>query len=153
MDPQSLSRPASRATEIVSVTITMSLISLVVFVTQWVTPLFEWTYAEVGLAMPLGVRLVLGATRFPVLLTVVSVAVLTVIVLRNRGVAPNTVVRRALPFVNLLCVVALVGLTTGAVDFLRHIRPIVRGLAERQGYVRTSPPAGAAQTPNAPVKP
>lgn len=123
--------------DIVALVTTLSLMCLVAVLIIFVMPVFEAMLASADLTMPLAARVVFKVCSAPGFSLAVLLALL-LLLYRARKVGSDAPIRRALPVVNVICVVALVGLTSGIVDFLMNLRPVFRAAATNSGW---SPPA------------
>lgn len=123
--------------DIVAFVTTLSLMCLVAVFIIFVMPVFEAMLASADLTMPLAARVVLKVCSYPAFSYVLLLAPL-LLLYRARKVGSDAPIRRALPVVNVICVVALIGLTSGIVGFLVNARPIFRAAATNSGW---SPPA------------
>ena len=134
--------------DIAAVLTSLGLGLLVVFLIVWVMPPFRGMLASASVPMPLGARVVLGVCR-SVEFQAASVVALLALLFKARKAGSDAPIRRALPVVNLICVVALIGLTSGIVGFLVNLRPVFRAVRpeaigrEAYGGAHTSPPASA----------
>lgn len=125
-------------TALVSYTTTACLVGIVAVLVIFVMPVFQSWMASGRLSLPLITRLVIGVLSsgyfFYGLL-------LTPLVLhwhsRQTG-RPDIPARRALPVLNFIAVLALIGLTSGFVSFLMNSRQVFRASFINSGW---SPPA------------
>lgn len=123
--------------DVVAFTTTLSLLGLVVVLTIFAMPVFQAMLDSADLTMPLAARVVLTVIRTPFFFIAVLLAPLFLLY-RARKVGSAAPIRRALPIVNFVSVVALIGLTSGIFGFLVNYRPVFRAAATKGGW---SPPA------------
>lgn len=118
-----------------SMGVTLGLVSLVVVFSATVTPLFMRIAAQFGFALPLPARLVIGASQNGLLVTLLSVLLVALLWSRGRQMSGVLPLRRLLLTTNVVCVLALAGLTTGIVSAMvaanRSIDASRRERAER----------------------
>lgn len=123
--------------DIVAFVTTLSLMCLVAVFIIFVMPVFEAMLASTDLTMPLAARVVLKVCGYPGFSYAVLLAPL-LLLYRAQKVGSDAPIRRALPVVNVICVVTLIALTSGIVGFLGNARPVFRAAATNSGW---SPPA------------
>lgn len=123
--------------DLISYTTTVSLIGIVVVLAVFIMPVFQAMLASAGIALPLATRIVLRVLSGPYFLLGLLLTPLLLHWHAVRSGKPAIAARRALPVVNFLCVVALVGMVSGFVGFLTNLRPVVAAI--RASSVVTSP--------------
>lgn len=125
-------------TALVSYTTTACLVGIVAVLVVFVMPVFQSLMAQSEIQLPLTTRLVLGVLSswyffYGLLLTPL------VLHWRSRRTGkPDIPARRALPVLNFIAVLALIGLTSGFVGVLMNSRQVFRAIATNSGW---SPPA------------
>lgn len=140
VDPRQLFAAVYRhRTDVVSLTTTVSLVGIVTFLAIFVMPWFEGVMGQAGFPMPLAARVVLGVLGSPFFAWSLMLLPWLLLWRRVRTGTFGISLQRLLPVVNLVCVMALIGLTSGFVGFLLKSRPVLRSLAEDSGYSRPAP--------------
>ncbi len=125
-------------TALVSYTTTMCLVGIVAVLAVFVMPVFQAMAASVGMPLPLATRLVVLVLSGPYFLFGLLLTPLVLHWRSRRAGKPDIPARRALPVLNFICVVALIGMTSGFVDVLMNFRQVFRAIATSSGW---SPPA------------
>lgn len=98
-----------------SVGVTFGLVGLVVFSSVTVVPSVVQFATHYGVALPLPMRMVIGASRNSVAVTVMLVALIALLWRRGRHSGETLPLRRLLVTTNVACVLTLAALTTGVV--------------------------------------
>jgi hypothetical protein len=125
--------------DLISYTTTISLIGIVVVLAVFIMPVFQAMLASAGLSLPLAARIVLRVISSPYFVYGVLLTPLLLHWHTVRTGKPAISARRALPVLNFLCVVALVGMITGFVGFLTNLRPVVAAIRASSGVTAPAP--------------
>lgn len=124
-------------TALVSYTTTACLVGIVFVLAVFVMPVFQAWMDSAEMPFPLVTRLVLRVLSSPYFFYGLLLTPLVLHWRSRRAGKPDVPARLALPVLNLICVVALIGMTSGFVVVLKNSRQIIRASFIRGGW---SPP-------------
>lgn len=125
-------------TALVSYTTTACLAGIVFVLVIFVMPVFQSLMAQAGIQLPLATRTVLRVLSSPYFFYGLLLTPLVLHWRSRRTGKPDIPARRALPVLNFIAVLALIGLTSGFVGVLTNVRQVFRAIATNSGW---SPPA------------
>ena len=122
----------------VSYALTTCLVSIVAVLAIFVMPVFQSMAASVGMPLPPATRLVVLVLSSPYFVYGLLLMPLVLHWRSRRAGRPDIPARLALPVLNFICVVALIGMTSGFVSVFMNFRQVFRAMATSNGW---SPPA------------